>query len=172
MPKAKTEKTKSARNIGVNRFTLVVLAVTFIVLGFFILSQTGNSSDCSQKYRKDKSGTKLVVSSNELFDIEFASTDQQRTLGLSGRSCIGLQQVMIFEFQSPGKYGFWMKDMNFAIDIVWLDQNKKVVSVVENAVPSSYPQIFVPEETAMYVVEMQAGKTRSLNIQNGQFLNW
>jgi uncharacterized membrane protein (UPF0127 family) len=58
-----------------------------------------------------------------------------------------------------------MKDMNFPIDIIWLDKDKKVVYIVKNAPPESYPyEHFEPKEEARYVLEVAAGTVEDKKI--------
>jgi uncharacterized membrane protein (UPF0127 family) len=61
---------------------------------------------------------------NIYVDVAYSSLDQQR--GLGGKQEIGANQGMLFVFDRPGKYIFWMKDMNFPIDIIWIDKNLKI----------------------------------------------
>ena len=55
-----------------------------------------------------------------------------------------------------GIYPFWMKNMNFPIDIIWIDENGNIVYRVINADPSSYPKTFTPSASARYVLEIPA----------------
>ena len=61
--------------------------------------------------------------------LEVADTDASRTLGLSGRDSLDSGAGMLFTFDAPGIYPFWMKDMKFPLDMVWIDSGK-VVDVV------------------------------------------
>ena len=62
-----------------------------------------------------------------------------------------------------------MKDMNYPIDIVWLDKDKKIVYIVKNAPPESYPyETFVPKQDARYVLELPAGTVGPKSIVIGK----
>ena len=63
--------------------------------------------------------------------LNIASTPQARAKGLSGRATLERNQGMLFLFTAPGVYGFWMKDMKFPIDIIWLN-DRKVVDLTPN----------------------------------------
>lgn len=63
---------------------------------------------------------------------------------------------MLFVFPQVGIYSFWMKDMNFPLDIVWIDENNTVVDRVINALPESYPKTFTPHASAARVLELPA----------------
>ena len=52
---------------------------------------------------------------------------------------------------------FWMKDMNFAIDMIWLDKDRQIVTIQSNVSPDSYPKSFCPDKPAQYVLEVNSG---------------
>lgn len=104
--------------------------------------------------------------------VEVADTEDKREQGLSGRAGLQEGSGMLFVFDVPGKYGFWMKDMNFPIDIIFIDASGTVVSVVRDASPESYhlqpPQVFYPDLPAQYVLEVPAGFVASRAIGVGE----
>ena len=97
---------------------------------------------------------------------EVVDTDSSRALGLSGRNEMRENEGMLFVFDYSGKYGFWMKDMLFSIDILWINQNGVVVHIERNISPDSYPQTFINDSEALYVLELSAGGSE----RNGIFL--
>lgn len=102
--------------------------------------------------------------------ILLADTPQERTQGLSGREDLAKDEGMLFVFPEEGIYGFWMKDMRFSIDILWLNSAGEVVHIVENASPESYPASFTPEKAAQYVLELPAGFARAHGVTLGSFI--
>jgi uncharacterized membrane protein (UPF0127 family) len=86
-----------------------------------------------------------------------ANTDKQRELGLSGTKPLTPYEGMWFIFPQMGIYPFWMKDMQFPLDIVWVDDQMKIVDIQLNAIPESYPKTFIPKAPARYVLEIPAG---------------
>lgn len=103
-----------------------------------------------------------------VFSAQVVKSDPERTKGLSGRSGLGPDEAMLFVFDSDSKWSIWMKDMRFPIDIVWLDKDKKVVHIVKNVPPESYPyESFAPMENARYVVEFAAGTVHKKTITIG-----
>lgn len=86
------------------------------------------------------------------FEVEVANTDEERTRGLSGRNDIG-SQGLLFVFPEEGYYTFWMKDMNFPIDIIWINDAYRIVGIEKNVPPNSYPRVYRPEEPVKYVLE-------------------
>ena len=89
--------------------------------------------------------------------VELASTTTEQNKGLSGRSELLENSGMLFVFAEPGEHSFWMKDMNFPIDIVWISSDMKVVYIKKNATPETYPEAFTPDVDAKYVLEISAG---------------
>jgi uncharacterized membrane protein (UPF0127 family) len=114
---------------------------------------------------------KITLPNGTLIDAEIADTPEAQAQGLSGRT--SLNGGMLFVFDRPDKYGIWMKDMNFPIDIIWLDENKKIVTIQENATPESYPsKTFFPSSSSLYVLELNSGTVRDEAISAGQSMSW
>ena len=112
------------------------------------------------------SNSGVVRIGSEVFNAEYALTDQSRQKGLSGRTDFSANSAMVFVFDKTAQRCFWMKDMNFAIDIVWLDDKKRVVAHQQNVQPNSYPSTYCHEGT-QYVVEFAAGTTNRLGLNPG-----
>lgn len=101
-----------------------------------------------------------------------ADTDAERALGLSNTKEIPIGVAKVFIFDTSEKWSFWMKDMNYSIDIFWLDADGQVVHVIEDASPDTYPATsFMPETPAKYVIETKAGFAKENNIGVGAVAN-
>lgn len=100
-------------------------------------------------------------------EADVADTLARRTQGLSGRGALPEGTGMLFVFDESDTHGIWMRDMRFAIDIFWLDDDMRVVAIKENVDPSSYPETFYPESSARYVLEIPAGFTLAHGIALG-----
>lgn len=93
-----------------------------------------------------------------VFAARVAKTPEELDKGLGGTRSLRSDQAMLFIYPRDAKWKVTMKDMNFPIDAVWLDANKKVVYIVKNVPPESYPyEDFTPKQEARYVVELPAG---------------
>lgn len=99
---------------------------------------------------------KVILGKQEV-TVTIADTPLLREKGLSGRKALASNEGMLFVFSEPGFHGFWMKDMLFSIDIIWFDQNRRIVDVWERATPASYPKVFTPRVSAQFVLEVPAG---------------
>ncbi len=111
----------------------------------------------------DKNG---VISDQEI-KIEKACTDEDRERGLSFRKGLDENSGLIFIFDRSDFYSFWMRDMKFNIDMVWLDESFRVVTVVSDAKADSYPKTFSSEGPAKYVLELNSGDANRLGIKKG-----
>ncbi|MBI5133973.1 MAG: DUF192 domain-containing protein [Candidatus Taylorbacteria bacterium] len=101
------------------------------------------------------------------FDAFVSDTDELRSKGLSVFSGLGENQAMLFSFERPGEWGFWMKDMRFPIDIVWVGEDMRIVSFEERVSPSTYPTTFFPKAPAVYVIELSAGTVGRIGAREG-----
>ncbi len=104
--------------------------------------------------------------------VEVADNDAKRIQGLSGKVGLGENEAMLFVFEAEGYHGIWMKDMNFPIDIAWLDKDKKIVYIEQNASPQTYPKVFYALKDGKpalesYVLETRAGFFEKSGIKIG-----
>lgn len=125
----------------------LILGLAVLIITIF----TQNTPKNSELERKsiEINGKSLIV--------EVVDTPETRSKGLSGHKPLQNNEGMLFVFEKPGFYGFWMKDMTFAIDILWLDEDFKVVDAWLNASPGSYPKTYTPKNKAKYVLETNPG---------------
>jgi hypothetical protein len=106
--------------------------------------------------------------SKKTIKVEIADDTCKRNLGLSFRKEIFSDEGMFFIFEGEGNYGFWMKDMNFPIDIIWLDKEYNIVHIEERVSCDSYPEIFGKDNISSYVLELQSGFVDKNNIEVGE----
>ncbi|MBI4100940.1 DUF192 domain-containing protein [Candidatus Microgenomates bacterium] len=99
----------------------------------------------------------LLKIDDQVIKVEIANSSEERASGLSGRNKLPPDTGMLFIFERPDYYKFWMKDMKFAIDIIWIGENQKVVDITPNLSPQTFPQTWQPKLAAKYVLEVNAG---------------
>lgn len=121
--------------------------------------------------QKEKYKKQTINIKGQEIDIDVARTLEKRAKGFSGRQNLLNNEGMLFIFDEEGKHGFWMKEMNFPIDIIWIDKECIVASIKENASPQSFPEIFYPERNVKYVLEIKAKRAMELNLIVGDRLN-
>lgn len=114
-------------------------------------------------YRDDHT----VRISGQTFKAEIPKNPAAYDKGLGGRPCILSDQAMLFVFKKPGQYAFWMKGMKFPIDIIWIGPDHRVAAVEGDEQPSTYPDKFVNQKPAQYVLEIKANTVSQLHINIG-----
>lgn len=103
------------------------------------------------------------------FEVEVAATEPARQTGLMGRQNLDEGKGMLFVYEKPEKLSFWMKNTLIPLDMVWLDGNRKVVYIKENARPClelNCPK-FAPDVYAQYVLEVNAGAAAKIGLHPG-----
>ena len=140
-------------------FLKFIFAIVFLIIIFFL------SSQAIRLYRP--ANIKMVTIAGQRIVVDVALDDEGRQRGLGGRASIADDEGMLFVFDQPDKYSFWMKDMNFPIDIIWIGENMQVVAVKKNALPELYPETYEPDQDAKYVLEVVASFAEKNNLKEG-----
>lgn len=116
---------------------------------------------------------KYIQVGSSQFTVEVAKTESDRKTGLSGRTSLDEDSGMLFVFATTDvRPRFWMKDMKFPIDIIWIDNNK-VVQISENIpilmkeLPDDKIPFYVPRQPVDYVLEVTAGTAKNEGIKIG-----
>ena len=133
-----------------------ICSAVFVLLGFFNNKKIASPAPTASIEYKGRS-----------IAVTLAETDATREQGLSGTPSLATDTGMFFIFEKAGNWGFWMKDMAYPIDIVWLDADLRIVHIVENVTPATYPTVFYPNTSAMYVLELNAFDARRYNFVQG-----
>jgi uncharacterized protein len=113
---------------------------------------------------------KEVSINGQTFTVDVADTPEKREAGLSKKNALTEDEGMLFVFDTPGEYPFWMKDMKFPIDIIFITGDQ-VTTVYEN-VPApenanaSLP-LYKPGAPADKVLEINAGLSKQYDIKPG-----
>ena len=112
---------------------------------------------------------KVSIEGFEL-SAEIPVTGELMSKGLSVKDQLRENESMLFIFEEPLRHTFWMKDMKFPIDIIWLDSNGKIVHIEENLMPCPLVLIcpsYAPNADSQYVLETIAGFAQRHNISLG-----
>ncbi len=112
--------------------------------------------------------TEAMTIASTTVEASVAISWPDRIKGLSETPYLPEGVVKFFVFDTSGFHSIWMKDMNYAIDIIWVDENNKIVDYRKRATPESFPENFTPEVEAKYVIETNAGFIESNTIALGQ----
>ncbi len=113
----------------------------------------------------------FVTIRGQQFIVEVAQTPAEQSRGLSGHAPLAPDEGMLFPFPAGSQPGFWMKDMLFPIDIVWIADGR-VIGFVERAVPddTSGRAVYYPPSAITDVLEVSAGTVARLGMQVGDQL--
>ncbi len=109
---------------------------------------------------------------SQSFDVAIADTEILREQGLSFTESLGEQEGMLFVFETPEVQSFWMKDMNYPLDIIWIDSTKHIVGFNENVSPDSYPQTFSSAIPILYALEVHSGTVKKLGLESGMSVSF
>ncbi len=115
--------------------------------------------------------TRIGVAGHEV-TAELAVTPAERQHGLSDRSTLAADAGMLFDMGQVGTPGFWMKDMHFPLDMVWIDASKHVAAVTADVqpqpgAPDSALRLYQPPSAIRYVLELNAGAAKKLGFTAG-----
>lgn len=152
-----------------NDFTSSIFLRYFGFYLFFFLGSTQALAGI-----QDYAHAIIAISTEKKIYVEVADTIEKRSLGLGKRSGLKNGWGMLFVFEKRKHHRFWMKDMKFPLDIVWLD-NHKIVHILRDVQPvksGDSPPIMRPPVVCNFVLEINAGHASELKLHVGQRLNY
>ncbi len=109
--------------------------------------------------------------------VKIADTEPRRVRGLMFEDQLPYDQGMIFVFEESGLYSLWMLNMQFSLDMIWFDQDGKVVHIEKDVPPCKTAleittcQSIIPAEEAVYVLEVTSGFVDKNNITKDSVLS-
>ena len=112
----------------------------------------------------------VTTSTGEEIPVEVADSLKKRSLGLGKRTSLKKGWGMLFVFENRKPHSFWMKDMQFPLDIIWLD-NHRIVHIIHNAKPANSmgePEVMTSPVPVNFVLEIAAGRAAKLRLKTGQ----
>lgn len=142
------------------KFLLFLVFFLFLSVLVFILYQNQNNL-------KPLSLQTIEINDKKIL-VEVADTPQKREKGLMGRKSLPENQGMLFIFENPDYYPFWMKNTFIPLDFIWIKDNQ-IVDITQDIKPEDYqpPKFLVPKNKADKVLEVNAGFTQKFNIKVG-----
>lgn len=151
---------------------LVALAAIALILPRFFSNESNRVQEIEitpQDIDFTRDGELSIFKNDSLIqtiEVEFAKNDMERSLGLMYRSSMDEHQGMWFIFPEEAPRSFYMRNTEIPLDIIYLDKDKKVVSIAKNARP--YDETSLPsEKPAMYVLEINGGLSDKWGIEKG-----
>jgi hypothetical protein len=154
-------------------FTFVIFSVTTCQAYAIELQSNNNTSANNLDFYPQYNKTTISINGFKVL-LAIASTDEHRIKGLSGLEKLNENEGMLFMFNEPSRQGFWMNEMNFPIDIIWLDSDSKVVHIEKNLEPCRIFMtcpVYKPQLDSLYVIEFRSGFTNDHLIKNGTIID-
>jgi len=138
------------------KLVLAVLILFVVLITLFII------------YKKEM---QTVCINDNCFEVEVVKGLTEKRRGLSFRKSLDQNTGMLFIYKREGFYSFWMKDMNFPLDIIWINKDKEIVYIEKNVQPCQDECLrYRPAEKAQYILEINSGLVDRLKIQKGDKL--
>ena len=104
---------------------IIIFGIILVIFAGVVFFQFRSRSTQKSSLQNISATIKI---NNHTFNVEVAKTPKDQQLGLSGRDGISDDQGMLFAFDTPDYYNFWMKDMKFPLDIIFIN-NTKIISI-------------------------------------------
>jgi len=154
-----------------------------IIIGLFSLCLLTLQS-CKKEKKHESISTKiefkhegnlsLLDSSNTIIkeiQIEIADNDFEHQTGLMYRKKIDTDKGMLFVFEKSEIKSFYMKNTYIPLDIIYIDANKTIINIIQNAEPLNKTSLY-SDAPAMYVLEINAGLSEKWSIKKGDKISF
>lgn len=137
----------------------IALTIAFLIIGFAVYH-----------YWRDPLGVKLTIGAHTYY-VETAVTDAEKEKGLGYRDSLKSDHGMLFIYDHPEQYQYWMKGMRFPLDFIWIS-NKTVIDITKNVHPTTDGQlpVYTPRLPVDKVLEVNAGVVDTDNIKIGDII--
>ena len=154
------------------KYLLIILLLGGALLFWQI--ERAKSPAVSEKAPDNSQTAPFVQIGEAKIFVELAQTPAQRETGLSEKTSLQTDSGMLFIFPKADTYIFWMKNMKFPIDIIWINEGR-VVDIDENVTDKfdpAHPNYYAPAKPAQYVLEISAGGAKTKNIKIGDSVDF
>jgi uncharacterized protein len=145
------------------------MSLNKIIIGFIIILVLVSGYVLYQMSQVPVPPSKVTIN-KQTFAVTVATTSAQQQEGLSGKKSLPQDQGLLFVFKNANRYPFWMKGMNFPLDIVFIN-NQKVISIIQNApAPKGNADnlpVYTPEGPVTHVLEINSELVKKYNIKKG-----
>lgn len=150
--------------MSVNKIILAI-GILFAIFIAFIFIQFNPFGRAASTTGENPSS---VTINDQTFTVSVAETEEEKQKGLSGIASLPLNEGKLFLFEKPDTYSFWMKEMKFSIDIIFINGDT-IVSIAENAKPvtSGTLPTYKPTGPSDKVLEISAGLSKKYNFKPG-----
>ena len=154
----------------ITRIVILLAGLVFLAITFFTSIIFDNQfKGTNLTPVPTKQATQTIKIGDEQLEVEIMQTLEDQKQGLSGRISLANDHGMLFVYSNPALYKFWMKDMLFPLDIIWIN-NGKVIEITDNVPPPeqnadiSQLPTYSPLQPVTGVLEVSAGYVKKHNI--------
>jgi uncharacterized protein len=120
--------------------------------------------------------TLVMLPDGSTVRVELATTEKERAYGLMGRTRLPEGRGMLFVHESPGHYGYWMFHCQIGLDIVWMDQNRRIVEMSPRTPPCTGSAESCPtyggKQLSLYVLELPVGDIQKHRLAIGETVDF
>jgi uncharacterized membrane protein (UPF0127 family) len=156
-PKAKNNADRKAQERRLKNGLIALLAIIVVVLAFSLVQ--------TLRHRRAANMGEVTIN-HTTFDVEIADTDQSRTLGLMYRKSLPEKTGMLFLFDKPGIYPFWMRNTLISLDIIFISPDHRILNIC--TMPPETDENCSPAGETLYVLELAAGEAKRYHLEAGQ----
>ena len=116
----------------------------------------------------------VTLPNGATYTVEIPRTEETRQRGLMYRDNLPNRTGMLFVFETTGRYAFWMKNCRIALDLVWIDEAKRVVAILPKTPPCKADPcpIYQFDVPTRYVLEMPSGAAKQEGLVIGSTLRF
>jgi len=158
-------------NPKIVKYVFGFFAVSIVILGL-VTKPNNESSEAITPPQSENHYTQKLQINNAIINIEVADRPEKQSQGLSNRPSMKRDEGMLFIFENYNAPSFWMKDMLFPLDFIWI-KDDRVVEIHKNIsqpkpnTPDSQLELISPKEPVNYVLEVNAGFVERNRIEVG-----
>jgi uncharacterized membrane protein (UPF0127 family) len=149
-----------------------LLLVVAVLLAWYASSGPGSqpARDFADQFSGDTAPTRAVIN-GRAFNLEVASDTASRGVGLGGRDDLAEDSGMLFVFPLEGLHRFWMKDVSFPLDLIYIAGNGTIMDIQgmlpEPGVADADLTLYEPPVKVLLAMEIDGGLARRLGIEEG-----
>lgn len=155
---------------GIKKFIIQSIALLILTTAAFYvyLSYGGGLLPVSPQ----TDNKKQLQINNTIFKVDIADNQNKKSKGLAERENLASDEGMLFVYENPDRYSYWMKGLNFPLDFIWIREDK-VVDLLTNIPPPAKGQkdetlpIYKPVTAVDKVLEVTGGTIDRLQIKIG-----
>ena len=151
---------------------IIVLTTIMIICGLFVykIAKDTEKNDTNKQTTNNFNISNIIgLNTSKLDSVEIASTPEEIERGLMYRKSLCQTCGMLFSFPDSQKRSFWMKNTPIPLDIIFIDENYKVLNIAKNTTPYSTESLF-SEGKVRYVLEVNAGWSAKNNLKKGDLI--